>query len=178
MQSTGKSVVIFAILTLGSTSTILSAETTEYWLPVPILYADDSGVTDAVQEECGLASDLPIYIENKVHRRIKVFRTPSSPDAVERAKEKVLVLEFSAIIAPPGGSYSGKKGVTVRGELREHGEIIASFEARRRTVGHILVAGVGEGTCSMLDKCALKLAKDIAKWLKNPTMDAKLGELR
>ena len=156
---------------------MLPAENVEYWMPVPIPYAEGSGATTAVKEECGLPTDLPIYIENKVNRRITVFRTASPPEAVVKAKDKVLLLEFTKVIALPGGTHSGRKSVTVRGELREHGEVIASFEASRRTAGSIL-APLGEGTCSMLNKCALTLAKDIAKWFKNPTMDAKLGESR
>jgi hypothetical protein len=89
----------------------------------------------------------------------------------------VLVLEFSRVVAFPGESNSGRKSVTVLGELREYGKVTASFEASRRTMGSIL-APWGEGTCSMLNKCALTLANDIAKWLKDPTMDAKLGESR
>lgn len=167
-----------ALLTLGSVSTASPTENVEYWLPVPIPYAADSGAPAWVKEECGLASDLPIYIDNKARRGITVFRTERPLEVVEEAKDTVLFLEFSQIDAPRDTSLTAWRSITVRGELREHGEITASFEANRRKKGNVvtLILLGGEDTCSMLDRCALKLAKDIAKWLKNPTMSAKLGE--
>ena len=34
-----------------------------------------------------------------------------------------------------------------------------------------------KGTCSILGRCIKTLGSDIAKWLANPTMDAKLGNV-
>ena len=84
---------------------------------------------------------------------------------------KVLFLEFEHIYAPGGGGYSGAKSVSVTGELKENGEVIASLTADRSTI-----IGMMPGTCSMLRRVAKKLGQDIGKWLEEPEMDSLLGQ--
>lgn len=47
-------------------------------------------------------------------------------------------------------------------------KVVASFRARRNTGGG--------PTCAALAKCAKSLGKDIAGWIAEPSMDAKLGD--
>jgi hypothetical protein len=63
--------------------------------------------------------------------------------------------------------------VTVEGELVENGEVIGSFTASRYSSGGAF--GGFKGTCAILGRCIQSIGKDIAAWLKNPTMNAMLG---
>jgi len=57
--------------------------------------------------------------------------------------------------------------------LKENGEVIGSFTGARYSGGGAF--GGFKGTCAILGRCIETLGKDIATWLKDPTMNAMLG---
>jgi hypothetical protein len=132
-------------------------------------FAEDSGATDNVKEECEMQTRLPEYIRKEGKRKVDVELAEGSLDDVAG---KVLHLEITNVFAPGGGAYSGSKSVIVAGELKEDGELIASMTVRR----HSLI-GMMPGTCSIMKRIVKKLGEDIAIWLAAPTMDAELGDL-
>jgi len=131
-------------------------------------FADDSGATNNVKEECKLEERLPKYLQSYAKKHTTVQVTSESLDS---QAGKVLYMEFSHVFAPGGGGYSGAKSVEIEGELRENGNVIASFTADRAAL-----FGMTPGTCSMLKRVAKKLGEDIAEWLENPEMNAMLGD--
>jgi len=135
-----------------------------------IPFAEDSGASENVKKECKFESRLPEYIRKQAKRGLKVVVTE---EPLEDVQGKVLFLETTNVHAPGGGGYSGSKSAIVTGELKENGEVIASVTARRRTL-----VGMTPGTCSMLKRIAKKLGEDIADWLREPTMDARLGDIK
>lgn len=135
-----------------------------------IPFAADSGASENVKRECKFETRLPEYIRKKAKRGLKVVVTD---EPLENAQGKVLFLETTNVFAPGGGGYSGSKSAIVTGELKEDGEVIASVTARRRTL-----VGMTPGTCSMLKRIAKKLGEDIADWLREPTMNARLGDIK
>ena len=68
-----------------------------------------------------------------------------------------------------GGIYTGFKWMKVVGSLTENGRETGSFIALR----HSFRAWTG---CGMVTRLNEKIASDIAKWLKKPTMNARLGD--
>ena len=154
----------FLIAILGMLSAVAHADDISLSTSTP--FGKDSGASDKVKNECGLDTRLPRYIE-KYAKSIELVS--GSMDEVEG---KVLHLEFANVYAPGGGGYSGAKSIVVDGKLTENGELIGSFQVRRATI-----IGMMPGTCSMLKRVVKKLGKDIAPWIKSPTMDAKLGDL-
>ena len=153
-----------ALITLASP---LKADTITIAESVP--FAEFSGASDNVINDCKLETRLPSYIKSQGKRKVDI---KLSKEPLESVEGKVLFLEITNVYAPGGGGYSGSKSVTVSGELKENGELIASVEARRRTL-----IGMMPGTCSMLKRVAKKLGEDIAVWLREPTMGATLGDL-
>ena len=131
-------------------------------------FAEDSGATDSVREECAFETRLPNYIKKAAKKRVDI---EISAEPLDGAEGKVLFLETTKVFALGGGGYSGSKSVTVSGELKENGEVIGSLTARRHTMFDMM-----PGTCSILKRVAKKLGGDIAAWLAQPTMDAKLGD--
>ena len=65
--------------------------------------------------------------------------------------------------------------MTIEGKLMEGGKTIGSFTGQRGSRGGMM-AGL-TGTCYILERCARALGKDIAHWLKAPSMDSRIGEL-
>ena len=131
-------------------------------------FSESSGASDNVKNECNIQGRLPKYIKSYAKKHTEVNFTTEDLESVEG---KVLYLEFEHVYAPGGGGYSGAKSVSVTGELKENGEVIASLTADRAAL-----FGMTPGTCSMLKRVAKKLGQDIGKWLEAPEMDSMLGD--
>ena len=131
-------------------------------------FAEDSGATDNVKEECEMEERLPKYLKSEAKKVADIVFTTEPLDSVEG---KVLFMEITHVFAPGGGGYSGSKNVEVEGELRENGEVIASF-----TVDRSALFGMTPGTCSMLKRVSKKIGEDLAEWLEAPEMDSMLGD--
>jgi len=134
-----------------------------------IPFAESSGASDKVKAECTLDTRLPKFIQDsaKAHG--------FTVDLGSGTAGRVLQIEFTNIIGAGGGAWSGAKSVTVNGKLTEDGKVIGTFIASRYSGGGMF-AGY-KGTCSILGRCIKTLGKDIAAWLANPTMDARLGNV-
>ena len=134
-------------------------------------FAENSQVPDKVKTECWLEPKLPRYIKQFAKKKTNVA---FAEDVDNSTEGWMLHIEIGDVIGGSGGSWSGAKWVTVQGRLTDNGEIIGTFIAKRGTSGFGGGPG-GHGTCTMLGRCMKTIGKDIAKWLTNPTMDARLG---
>ena len=132
-------------------------------------FAEDSGVIPSVQRECQLQTKLPGFIKAYAKKGVELTDKP-----LEEVEGRVLILEIVGGSGIGGGAWSGPKSVTVSGKLMENGEVIGSFLAARYSGGGAF-AGF-KGTCSIFGRCVKAIGRDIANWLKNPTMDAALGD--
>jgi hypothetical protein len=133
-----------------------------------IPFAEDSGASDAVKDECGFETRVPEYLKKAAKGDVDVVL---SKDSLEATEGKVLFLEVTNMFGLGGGAYSGSKSAIVSGKLHENGELIGSVQVRRRSI-----MGMMPGTCSIMKRIAKKIGKDIAVWLQEPTMDAMLGD--
>lgn len=145
---------------------VVSADTVTISKSTP--FAEDSGASDAVKQECKMESRFPKYLKDYAKKHTEVVLTD---EPLENVEGKVLYLEFDHVYARGGGGYSGAKSVSVVGELRENGEVIASLTADRAAL-----IGMTPGTCSMLKRAVKKLGQDIGNWLQAPEMDSMLGD--
>ena len=130
----------------------------------PIEYAETSGVPDKVRSKCNLLSGLAYSTKEEA----KDMNVVLAKDVSDSTEGWVLHMEIVNVIGGPAGSYTGPKSVTVQGKLTENGEVIGTFMANRVTRSD----NYGEATCDMLEHCVKVIAKDIAKWLTNPTVVA------
>jgi len=146
------------------------AEDVTYTVMSPVPFSETSNATKEVKGSCTLETRLPQFIADAAKRGVTVVIAADDGAEVEG---KVLYLEFTHILGTGGGAWSGSKSVTVRGELKENGEVIGSFIGSRYSGGGAF--GGFKGTCDILGRCIKTLGKDIAGWLKNPTMNAMLG---
>jgi hypothetical protein len=136
-------------------------------------FADNSGVRDEVKSECQLQTRLPNYIVDFAKGNPPVQLQDELGDSGASTRQLHIVIEG---VNEGGNWFVGRhKGVTVSGELKEGDQIVGSFRAARNTSGGF--AGGYKGACSFVSRCAKALGKDIAGWLRNPTMNAGLGDL-
>ena len=135
-----------------------------------LVFTESSGAPDKVKAECTLQTRLPQFIKDYAKKMNVVL----AEDVTDSTEGRVLHIEIVGVIGTSGGAWSGAKSVTVEGKLTENGEVIGTFTARRNSGGGF--GGGFKGTCSILGRCIKAIGSDIAKWLANPTMDAKLGD--
>jgi hypothetical protein len=152
-------------------STASYAQDATYTVVSPVPFADNSQASNDVKNSCGLDTRLPQFVADYAKRGVKVV---IGPDPGEEAEGKVLYLEIVHVLGTGGGAWSGSKSVTAEGVLKENGEVIGSFTSSRYSTGGAF--GGFKGTCSILGRCIKAMGKDIADWLKKPTMHAMLGD--
>ncbi len=159
-----------AILSILTTTAIASAQ--EVQVPAEVKFSADANVREAVINECNLQTKLPSFIRTYGEKNgIDVVLSDKALN--KKQKGRVLLLEITHVNGAGGGPWSGAKSVDVKGKLYKNGKLIGSFTASRYSGGGMFAAY--KGTCSILGRCVKTLGKDIAKWLKNPSKNARLG---
>jgi len=159
-----------AILSILATTAIASAQ--EVQVPAEVKFSTDANVREAVVNECNLQTKLPDFIRT-YGKKNGVDVVLSDKALNKKQKGRVLLLEITNVNGAGGGAWSGAKSVNVKGSLYENGKRIGNFTASRYSGGGMFAAY--KGTCSILGRCVKTLGSDIAKWLKNPSKDARLG---
>lgn len=161
---------LVAVAVLAITSTASVAEDVTYTVAKAVPFGENSMATREVKASCTLDTRLPQFIAAAAKRGVKVVLTD---EPLENVKGRVLYLEIVHVLGTGGGAWSGAKSVTVEGRLVEDGNVIGTFTAARYSGGGAF--GGFKGTCAILGRCIQAIGKDIAGWLKNPTMNAMLG---
>ncbi len=131
-------------------------------------FVRDLSVAKAVRSECDLPHEVPNYVRAYAKKEFDVELVES---VTPHSRGQGLAMTIVGVQARPGGEFTGHKSITVEGKLWEDGRVIGTFRAMRETRGTF-------ATCGSLRYDARSMGKDIAKWLKKPTMDARLGDAR
>ena len=129
-------------------------------------------VPDAIRADCQLDSKVIDFIESSAGADFD--RIALVDEATSTTAGRTLAVTITGLSGEGGGAWSGPKHLTIAGTLWKDGRVAGTFTAHRVTSGGI--GGAYRGTCSLLGRCARALGKDVAAWLRNPTMDAKLGD--
>jgi hypothetical protein len=136
-------------------------------------FAADALVAGKVKRECTINAELAsLLAESAKDMRIDVQLVD---EADETTAGRVLVMEIVDADSAGNAFLGHHKSMTVRGKLFEDGKQIANFTARRNSMGGAF--GGFKGSCTVLDRTAKALGRDIAEWLAHPAEDALLGEL-
>jgi len=161
--------LLVALLGIAALPLIAGAGSHDVVMLRAVPYAEDAFVRPAVRDECRLET------------RVADFIVAASGGAVSTVAElpgngETSVLDVRiADTTESGNAFAGRhKSLTLQGELRENGKVVGTFRARRSTMGGVF--GGYRGNCSFLARCAKALGRDVAQWLRNPTMNARLGE--
>jgi len=130
-----------------------------------IPYQSDDVAKEAVRKECNWNSTMPSYMAAKSDGRVKVAE--QNLDAVTGKK---LVLVATHLHAIGGGGWTGPKWLVLSGKLMQGNKLVGNFEVRRQTIRGSMRA------CSTLETLSEEITEDILKWLKEPGLNAKLGD--
>ena len=153
--------VLVAVALAGVTGA--RAETTR--LSDRVAFADGSGATAAVRDQCGLQTGLP--------EQVRSYAPDVELVSGKATGRRTLELLIAEVHAPGGGAFSGPKWMTVEATLRENGKTVATARAKRVTSG-----GPFGGTCDQLRKVSRAIASDLGAWVASPSPNAALGDAR
>ena len=125
----------------------------------PVTYAPGADVPDRVKEECRIDFQLESDISNRLARQFKLpsGKTTSTDGETVRAT-------ITYVLGAAAGSWSGPKSITILVEMLNNGKVERSTKLHRTS----MPLGF-RGTCSILDRDARALAKDVVKWVENPS---------
>ncbi len=135
-------------------------------IPSIVPFNENTSVPNAVRNECQLGEKVSSFLAR--YANVQFSDTPSTGQYID--------MSITEVFAPGGGAFSGPKWMEVTGTLMNNGSPVASFRAKRFSMGGAF--GGFKGTCSIIGRCTKAIAKDIAEWLKNPLDGAELGDAR
>ncbi len=141
----------------------------------PVPYADEAVIAGKIKKECDLQNQLAAYTEEYAREDHNI--TVKFADAVQADSAGMVLDVHIRDAVSEGNPFIGhRKSTLVAGKLYRDAELIGSFVGRRNSMGGAF--GGYKGSCSVLGRTVKALGKDIADWLKSPTMDAQLGDLQ
>lgn len=158
-------------LLCGLTVAALSAHAANVGIQKTARFDKDAAVPAAVKAECDLETKIPNYVFAEAKGEVQGLSFVDKPGA-----GRTLSMTIKSVAGSGGGAWSGPKQVTIEGKLLEKNKVVGSFVATRFSSGGAF--GAYKGTCKILDRCAKALGKDVAGWLMEPTMNARLGDAR
>ena len=136
-------------------------------VPPLIPYDKSDTASEDVRKDCDWNATMPSYLAKESDGRVKVVE-----QGIEAMPDKKLMLVATALHTVGGGGWSGPKWLVLEGKLTEGDKLLGSFEARRQTI-----RGSMRG-CGTLTSLSEDIADDILKWLKTPSLNAKLGDAK
>jgi hypothetical protein len=138
----------------------------------PVPFNEDADIPNSVREECKLDTTLPDVIAEEAKDRMAItFVAEAGPSS----KGRVLDLEITEAVTD-GNAFTGHhKSMAVKGKLYQDGEVVGSFRDRRNSMGGAF--GGFKGSCAVLLRITKEIGGDVADWLAEPRMNAKLGDL-
>ncbi len=163
-------VATMLVVSLGAARNGLAAD--KLYVQTPADRDKDAPINDKVKQECGIENRVSYFVQESAKEKFDVVPSKTLADA---GNSKALSLTVLGVQGIGGGGWTGSKTITLQGTLRENGEVTGTFIARRSSRGGVL--GPVQGTCSIFERNAAALGKDIAAWLAQPRMNARLGEM-
>lgn len=133
----------------------------------PVPYAQDNDISDAIKSECKIGEVLADAV--KQHAPGPVQFSAAEPGD----RGRVLQLEITDAVSMGNAFIGHQKFTKVKGTLFQDGVKVASFRARRNSMGGAF-AGF-KGSCTVLDRTVRVIGEDIGTWLKSPVDGAALG---
>ena len=137
-------------------------------LETPVTYAPDATVVEQVRNECHIEDMLTRHVGDVLRKPSKggdgtVASQAGSSDA------RILRLQITHVMGVGGGAWSGPKATTVSADLLEGEKVVRHARINRWSVGGVW--GGFKGTCSILDRTTVFIAKDLYRWVRDPSYE-------
>lgn len=140
------------------------------YLETPVTYAPNAGVVDKVKEECK-PDEMFVREASPFFAKLAEGEGTVAADGAPRDKTRVQV-QITHVMGVGGGAWSGPKSMSIQATLIENGKPGRTTKLTRTTTGGAF--GGFKGTCSLIERCAKALGKDLSQWAVDPT--SKVGD--
>lgn len=130
-------------------------------LQTPIAYDPNAGVVQQVREECKIEDLLAKRVSSVLAKRNR-SGTGVVDTGANAQGAGTLKLTITHVLGVGGGAWSGPKAITVKAELFDGPILTRQQKLNRWSVGGVW--GAFKGTCTILDRVAVSLAKDLGRW--------------
>lgn len=154
---------LLPVLLLAYASTTQAVTATR--LEVPVTYHPNAGVVDSVKNECQIEDMLKTRV-SKVLGKLNGTGDGTLETGANPAGDNVLRLKITHVLGVGGGAWSGPKAITLTAELLEDGKVVRQTKINRWSVGGVF--GAFKGTCTILERSADAISKDLSRWVRNP----------
>jgi hypothetical protein len=137
-----------------------------------IPYWEGNTVANNIKQECPINRQLADFI--KQYSAESGLDVRGTNDLDTGGAGNVLKIEITSAISEGNAFIGHRKSTTIRGQLYDNGNLLATFTGARISGGGAW-AGF-KGSCSVLGRTVEVLGKDVAAWLTQPTDNAHLGD--
>lgn len=134
-------------------------------LEVPVTYHPNAGVVESVKNECQIEDMLKTRVGG-VLGKLNGTGNGMLETGADPAGDNVLRLKITHVLGVGGGAWSGPKAITLTAELLEDGKVVRQTKINRWSVGGVF--GAFKGTCTILERSADAISKDLSRWVRNP----------
>jgi hypothetical protein len=132
-----------------------------YFLQLPVAVDPATPIPEAVKNECAVEMLIGNYALSEIGKRAGTVQSVAEPGPV--GDGKTVQITILAVRGWGGGAWTGPKSMTIRVDLK-NGEALAGTTVLRRNSSGGMFGGFS-GTCTILDRVAGALGKDVAVWL-------------
>lgn len=151
-------------LCLASTS-VFAGERRQVLLETPVTYAAGAGVVERVKDECHIDDMLTRHVGEALRRLNRTGEGTIEANGVAGDAE-ILKLQITYVMGVGGGAWTGPKAISLSADLIDNGQVVRHTKFKRWSVGGMW--GAFKGTCSILDRTAVVISKDLSRWVHNP----------
>jgi hypothetical protein len=138
----------------------------------PVPFSEEAYIPRYIMAECQMGQQLARALADRAGE----FGNAVALQPALGAQGRVLKLEFIEANGKGNVFLGFGKSATVRGELYEDGQRLASVTARR-TSG-LVSSGGNKGSCDALERIVTAIGGDLAQWLADPVDNVRLGDTR
>jgi len=130
----------------------------------PAVFDKAAPIADSVKAECAVDTLLGQHVYAKVSEKFPA--SAQVRELGEAGKDRVLNLTILSVFGVGGGSWSGPKSISLRADLMQDNQVIATATRQRSSTGGVF--GGVTGTCAIMERIAVALGRDVAAWLASP----------
>ncbi|PFH04365.1 hypothetical protein BCF11_5140 [Collimonas sp. PA-H2] len=155
------------LLLIGLLSYGTAAFASSTLLEVPVTYHPDAGVVEKVKQECQIENMLQHRV-GPVLAKLNKGGDGTIATGADSAGATLLRLQITHVLGVGGGAFSGPKAITVNADLLDSsGKVLRHTKINRWSMGGMF--GAFKGTCTILDRSAAAIGKDLSRWVHDPS---------
>lgn len=131
------------------------------YVQVPAVLDPSAPITNSVKNECGVELQIGNQVFQKINERFG--SAIQAPNAEKLGQDRFVKLTILGVHGIGGGGWTGSKSISIRADIMQGEQVLNSVVLRRHSNGGF--GGGFSGTCSIMERIAIALARDLVRWM-------------